>query len=497
MTVSGYYWIREIARGGMGRVDLILRSEGAFQRRCAVKRLHGVLRDDPECRAMFLDEARVAGWLEHPHLIRVFDVGEDTEGPYLMMDFVDGLTVRDLIRHALQTNTPIPLEVAVELVRQASEGLHFAHELRSPQGALLELVHRDVSPQNIMVGHDGIVRVMDFGIARSLGRTSRTSTGVLKGKLGYMSPEQLRFRSPDRRSDLFALGVVLYELLTSRRLYANADGEGPRRILEEPPPDIGVDREGLPPSLVELVFQMLAKNPAKRPGSALEVAERLRDIRDDAFLLDDEALGLKRFMSQAFASKADERSAEWASVLGRLERGELPPWPRPIAETGKGAAPKTRALSRWWVGGALVGVVAAALSVGVYIGRSPASGAEEPEVRPILEADEAVAATPPELAIEAAPIEAARIEAAPQAPEPPSPTVAGPPSQDSSSEDASSEDASSEDASSEAEAPGRSGARRRRRARRASRREEHVDTASPRLRDPLAPAAFGSIGEPR
>jgi serine/threonine-protein kinase len=141
------------------------------------------------------------------------------------------------------------------------------------------LVHRDVSPQNLLVGFDGVTRVTDFGIAKALGRTTRTATGILKGKYGYLSPEQLRFEEPDRRSDVFSLGVVLFELLSGKRLYKNVDGmDGARRILNEPPPDIGEFREDVPDALVELLFSMLAKDPAHRPGTARDVARTLEPI---------------------------------------------------------------------------------------------------------------------------------------------------------------------------------------------------------------------------
>jgi eukaryotic-like serine/threonine-protein kinase len=162
---------------------------------------------------------------------------------------------------------------------QIAEGLRAAHELRGPDNQHLELVHRDVSPQNVLVGFDGIVRVTDFGIAKVLGRASQTTTGVLKGKLGYLAPERLRFEEPDRRADLFSFGVVLFELLAGRRLYDSTDAmQGPRRILREPAPDIAEEREDVEPELVELLFELLAKDRAHRPPDAGVVARRLERI---------------------------------------------------------------------------------------------------------------------------------------------------------------------------------------------------------------------------
>lgn len=491
MTGSGgYYWLREIAQGGMGRVDLLVRSEGTFRRLCAVKRLHGVLRDEPDCRAMFLDEARIAGLLEHPNVVRVFDVGEDAEGPYLMMDFVDGTTVRDMLRHALGRGSELPVAVVVQVVLQAALGLHAAHELRAPDGELLELVHRDVSPHNIMVGHDGIVRVMDFGIARSLGRTSRTSTGVLKGKFGYMSPEQLQFRSPDRRSDLFALGVVLYEMLTLTRLYGNEDGEGPRRILDEPPPDVGLERD-LPPPLVELVFQLLAKDPDKRPGTATDVAARLREVLADLMLEDEEAIELAQYMAVELVEQASAQRAELQAALERLDRGELPRWPVAALErspvvavgsedmTGTALAAPTR--PRWLLGAAVVAVVAVALGAGVYIGRAP----DEGQPASVGAEPEPPSATPPTPDV-ATPVTLGVAQAA-----------------STDADDTVVDDTDIHDVHEGAEGPPVAeapapGKRRARRSRRRPSAAHEPDTAAPAapttMRDPLAPAAFGSIG---
>jgi serine/threonine protein kinase len=207
-TEASYRTLLTLAVGGMGQVDLAVRREGNFERLFAIKRLRPELSSDVEVRSMFLDEARIAGLVRHPNVVSIVDVGEDDSGPLAVMEFVDGISVAELL--AKSDVHPLPLDLALRIAREVAEGLHAAHELRSADGAPLELVHRDVSPQNILLGFDGIARVTDFGVAKALGRVSQTSTGVLKGKLGYISPEQLRFEEPDRRADLFALGVVLF-----------------------------------------------------------------------------------------------------------------------------------------------------------------------------------------------------------------------------------------------------------------------------------------------
>lgn len=248
----------------------------------ALKRLRAELRDDDEVRTMFLDESRVAALVRDPNVARVVEVGEDDAGPYIVMEYIDGVSVATWIEQHRASGTDVPLDACIEILRQSACGLAAAHDARAPGGEPLELVHRDVSPQNIIVGFDGVVRVVDFGIAKARGRQSRTSTGLLKGKAGYMAPEQLRFEPADARSDLFALGVVAYELATCERLYGpGLDDGSARRALDEPPPDLAEVRPSAPPAVVELMFELLAKDPEHRPGHAADVATRLAAIGDE------------------------------------------------------------------------------------------------------------------------------------------------------------------------------------------------------------------------
>src|SRR6185312_16125138 len=217
--------------------------------------------------------------VRHPHVVSVVDVGEDDAGPYLVMDFVEGVSLADVVARTATRGTLVPMPIALRIAVQIAEGLHAVHETAGADGRPLQLIHRDISPQNVLIGFDGTARVTDFGIAKALGRATRTTTGVLKGKLGYLAPERLRFEEPDRRADLFSFGVVLFELLAARRLYDSGDDvEGPRRILHEPPPDLGDERDDADPELVELLFELLAKDPAARPADAGQVARRLERI---------------------------------------------------------------------------------------------------------------------------------------------------------------------------------------------------------------------------
>lgn len=275
-TRSRYRSLRRLAAGGMGEVELAIRREGKFQRLYAVKRLLPELRNDDDARMMFVDEARVSGLIRHPNVVSVLDVGEDERGPFLVMDFVEGLSAGMLLKWACRAGVMLPLQLCLRMVREVAVGLHAAHELCDHKGEHLQVVHRDVSPQNILIGFDGISRIADFGIAKAGGRTTKTTTGLLKGKAGYMAPEQLRFEEPDRRTDIFSLGVVLYELLASARLYkSETDVIAARRILNEAPPDIDDVRDDVPPAVVDLLFRSLSKDPDVRPASAQEFAATL------------------------------------------------------------------------------------------------------------------------------------------------------------------------------------------------------------------------------
>ncbi len=347
-TAGSYLSVYRLSRGGMGQVEVAIRAEGAFERLYAVKRLHSHLRDDAKLRRLFLQEARYAGLIRHSHVVAVVDVGEDSDGPYLVMEYIQGLTLSE----AVKIDGALPLQSVLRIGAQAARGLHAAHQLKDHQGQALQLVHRDISPQNILLGFDGIVRLTDFGIAKALGTSQQTQTGILKGKFGYMSPEQLRFMPIDHRSDLFALGVVLHELFTGQRLYADeGDNLGPHRILHELPPDLGEILPDAPDSLVELMFALLSKAPAERPSSAAEVAERLEHSLAEV-VAEEGVFGLTALVEQNYAQHRQALQERLQEALAiHQSKNELSPTRqvRPIAWVGVGLAclVTTAALAVW------------------------------------------------------------------------------------------------------------------------------------------------------
>ncbi|MBX3219404.1 MAG: serine/threonine protein kinase [Labilithrix sp.] len=263
-----------IARGGMATV-YVARMSGAagFSRTVAVKRLHPHLAADPTFAGMFVDEARLAARIRHPNVIDTLDVVADNDELFLVMAFVLGETLSKLGRSASAQSLRLPPSVVSSIVIGALEGLHAAHEATDEQGQPLGIVHRDVSPQNILVARDGVARVIDFGVAKAAGRVQETEGGELKGKLAYMAPEQLTRRAVDRRCDVFAMGVVVWEALTGRRLFAGDDAASTLySVLNEPialPSSVCPD---LPFSLDSVVLRALQRDPVMRFATARDMA---------------------------------------------------------------------------------------------------------------------------------------------------------------------------------------------------------------------------------
>jgi eukaryotic-like serine/threonine-protein kinase len=270
--------IAELASGGMATVYLArLSGVAGFQRLVAIKRLHPHLARETEFVEMFLDEARLAARIHHPNVVPIQEVGESDLGYYLVMDYVEGDTLARILARAAQSKQQIPHGVTIRILLDVLAGLHAAHEMKDDFGAPLSIVHRDISPQNILVGVDGITRVVDFGVARAASRLSTTRSGQLKGKLAYMAPEQARGANVDRRADLFACGIVLWEALAVKRLF-KGDGEAEtlNRVLYDPIAPPSSVRE-VPSALEAVCMKALERDPDKRFASAQELADALED----------------------------------------------------------------------------------------------------------------------------------------------------------------------------------------------------------------------------
>jgi eukaryotic-like serine/threonine-protein kinase len=277
--VGRYALHDEIAAGGMATVHFgRLLGQAGFSRTVAIKRLHAQYAKDPEFVAMFMDEARLAARIHHPNVVATLDVVAREGELFLVMEYVPGESLSKLIKYAARQGEPIDPRIAVSIVAGFLHGLHAAHEARNEHGDLLELVHRDVSPQNVLVGVDGVPRVVDFGVAKAIGRSHTTREGQLKGKLAYMSPEQIQGLEVTRRSDVYAASIILWELLTERRLFEReTEAAVMLAVLESKVVPPSVYAPGIPERLDRIALRGLANDPDTRFQSAREMALELEE----------------------------------------------------------------------------------------------------------------------------------------------------------------------------------------------------------------------------
>ena len=267
-----YQVLRPLAMGGMAEV-LLARSFGVkgFERYVVIKRIRVENGDDQNAVEMFLDEARLVASLHHRNVVQVHDVGEEDGKYFFAMEYVHGEDLRTLLKHVKDQKETLPLEQAITVAAAAAAGLHHAHEQVGPDREPLGIVHRDVSPGNILLGFDGDVKVVDFGIAKTA-RTVETQVGETKGKLGYMSPEQCRAQPIDRRTDIYLLGICMYEMVTVRRLFKGVSRYDTMQSIvagEFSPPS--KYRKDLPPELEAIIMKALAVKPEDRYATADEV----------------------------------------------------------------------------------------------------------------------------------------------------------------------------------------------------------------------------------
>lgn len=276
--VDRYELVGEIASGGMATVYLArLTGVGGFQRFVAMKRLHPHLATEKEFVEMFLDEARIAARIHHPNVVPILEVGASAVGYYLVMEYIEGDTLARLLARAATRGKRIPIPIALRIALDMLSGLHAAHELRDDTGDAVNLVHRDVSPQNVLVGVDGIARITDFGVARAASRLTATRVGQLKGKIAYMAPEQAAGEeSLDRRADVFAAGIVVWEELAAKRLFkAENEAATLSRVMTEPVPPLTEIVPGLSPELSRVVMRALERSADKRFSTCAQFADAL------------------------------------------------------------------------------------------------------------------------------------------------------------------------------------------------------------------------------
>jgi eukaryotic-like serine/threonine-protein kinase len=431
-----YELIAELAAGGMATVLLArVSGVGGFQRLFAIKRLHAHLAHEQEFVQMFLDEARLAARIHHPNVVPILEVGTSDAGYYLVMEYIEGETLARLVGVSAQGGSRISLRVVARIMLDVLAGLEAAHELRDDDNQPLNLVHRDVSPQNVMVGVEGTSRITDFGVAHAATRLSNTRDGQLKGKLGYMAPEQARGDAVDRRTDIFSVGVMLWEALAGKRLFKGSadtnDAATLNRLLFEPIPSLLEVDPSMDPAWVQLCDRALQRDPDARFAScaqmqdAIEAASQrtggIASAREVAAFVDatsgtditTQRAAIKMWSAQSEASRAARGVGDAltlpnvGSSPSAVSARAFPPGGSEISSSSVGAGSAftpmmARTASRRRL--VLLGMLAGMLVIGIPIAVATVlrSGAKhEPPAAPSASFATAASVLPPDLAVSA------------------------------------------------------------------------------------------------
>ncbi len=388
--VGRYEVLALLATGGMAEVFLakLLGARG-FERAVVLKRVLPHLARQSHFRTMFLDEAKVVAAIAHPNVVQVHELGEEGDDLFLVMEYVAGESLATLLKRVAGDGQRLPAHVAAFIVAEAAAGLHAAHELVDDEGQPLDVVHRDVSPHNVMVTYDGQVKVLDFGIAKSENASHNTESGVMKGKFAYMAPEQYQRDPVDRRTDIFALGTVLWESLVSRRLFARRnDVETLRAICEDSIPQPSELGGKFPEALEAACMKALARPKEERFQTAEELQRALeasmREAAPDKFPQDD----LREIMKRYFSHRQEEKR----DMLRKVRSGrDLTHVPNPDPATGPTVAAKAlrkREPNRWipWISaGVLLLSVIVGASAALYAGGEEAVDTTETVATPPAE----------------------------------------------------------------------------------------------------------------
>ena len=375
---SRYEVLVKIASGGMGTVYVgRLRAAVGFRRLVAIKRAHAHLLESPGIAAMLGAEARLTAAIHHANVVAVHDVEEIDGELLLVMDYVEGASLAELLNRLHARASALPAAVAARIALDVCAGLAAAHDLRDDDGRHLGLVHRDLSPQNILVGVDGVARLSDFGVAKCLQDPKSTAAGGLKGKVSYMAPEYIERKSQlDQRSDVFGLGVVIWEALTGQRLFgAEAEIDAMRFVLSKPIPAPSALRPGLGPAFDGPVLAALRRDPMERTATARELASAIEAAaRREDILAEQSVVG--EFVRELVGAAIQNRRAA-IRAIDAASGGTSPPGPSP-----EPARPK-----RWLLVG---GAGALLVLVGFAATRGLAAG--QPRSDRVAPVDQAISA---------------------------------------------------------------------------------------------------------
>lgn len=302
--IGNYEVLTQLSVGGMAELFLCFtQGAGAFRKFVVVKRILPDVKTNDSYIKMFYDEARITSVLHHPNIAQVLDLGGEGEAAYIAMEFIPGQNLNQISAVCQKRKRLIPLGLSVSVCRDICHALHYAHTIKDAAGRESPIIHRDVAQKNIMVTYEGAVKLLDFGIAKARGSLGRTTAGMVKGTTGYMSPEQVRGEALDGRSDVFCMGVVLFELLTGKRLFAaETETEEMERILAAPIPRPDALQRKIPSGLVEVVLKALARNRTDRFASARAMARALDEVAGKWMYDADKRAA---FMRNLFAERID------------------------------------------------------------------------------------------------------------------------------------------------------------------------------------------------
>ncbi|MCG3172781.1 MAG: Serine/threonine-protein kinase PknD [Myxococcota bacterium] len=322
-----YMLIDRIAVGGMAEIFLA-RQEGidGFERPAVIKRIRPHLSNQPGFIKMFLNEAKIAAQLNHPNVCQIYDLGRIGDSYFLSMEFIHGRDMSRIIPKAKKKNIPFPMEYALRIAEEVCQGLHHAHSKTDAYGNPLNIVHRDVSPENVQVSFDGHVKMLDFGIAKAQGSLSETKAGEIKGKLSYLSPEQCKGLALDHRSDVFGVGAMLYEWLTGYKLFkGESDLEVINNIIDGKIYPPSYFKASIPEPVERIAMKSLEKDREKRYQSAWEMHQEIEAfLKSHTFYPTN--MHLSNFMKQLFKDeleKEQKRYAELTEAARRLGRNSV------------------------------------------------------------------------------------------------------------------------------------------------------------------------------
>ena len=306
----------------MGEIFLA-RLEGAagFEKLFVVKRILPHLADDARFRGMLIAEARIASKMSHANICQVYELGETDGQLYIVMEYLEGVTMLPLLRRMSKEANPLDFGFVAGVIQQCTDALHYAHELRDRSGEYMGIVHRDVTPSNVFLTEAGVVKVLDFGIAKVKDASAHTQTGTVKGKYAYMAPEQLRGHTVDRRADVFALGTVTYEMLALRRLFQRkTDYLTFRAVMEQPIPDIRRYRADVPDALAEALAHALDRDPDQRYMTARVFGTTILDAIGKRPWTQGE---ISDYVKATFSEEIHKRSNEVANAIHKTKPGAL------------------------------------------------------------------------------------------------------------------------------------------------------------------------------